>query len=551
MKKIFFIVFISLFLNIQNVIALQNQKVSNKEDPFFLKNFKCQKNELAPKLKGIILNSEDIDKKCTGICIDNLKIPGNLNEFKRNLIKYLNKPIDEQLVKDIKEEISYFYQKQNHPFIKIGIPEQNVSDGVIHLEIIETKLGEIKLNYGKWTNKQTIESWIRLKKNCPIELNNLTMDLFWLNKNPFRNVQTVLFPGTEKRTTDIEFLIKDRFPLRVYSGIDNTGTNVTGNNRIFAGLLANTYKDQLLSYQYTSGSNMREFQSHTFKYTIPLPWRNQLELIAGYSYFDVNYEVAGTTGKFHSDGMSLQTSARYDIPLLVKQKLSILSFGVDFKRTNNNATFSDIPVFGAYSNLTQMMASYNIGSSSKYLDWDFEIEGYCSPGRWISDQSNARYATIRAFAKNQYIYLRSSSSLLFFIKDFRAAMFFRWQVANQNLLPSETFGLGGYNTVRGYRERVYNGDLALLYNLEFQSPNIKSKIGAFRLLGFFDVGKVWKYKKAGSEKKSQLLYSVGPGLRYFWSPYITSRLDWGIKLRRRPDLGSSKHKLHFSLIVGY
>src|SRR5262249_56794921 len=46
------------------------------------------------------------------------------------------------------------------------------------------------------------------------------------------------------------------------------------------------------------------------------------------------------------------------------------------------------------------------------------------------------------------------------------------QYSPQKLVPSETFGLGGFATVRGYNERVVNGDGGFLISTEIRTPAI-------------------------------------------------------------------------------
>ncbi|NGX63688.1 MAG: Heme/hemopexin transporter protein HuxB [Candidatus Anoxychlamydiales bacterium] len=547
MTKLFFIIAI-LF---SYVVFSQEESISSDLN----KNCEIrEEEENLPLLKSIILTSQeiDVDKECENICIEDLAIAHCKKDLEKRLDKYLNSPITDRLVNDIKNDIIKFYQDQKLPFVMIDTPNQDVTNGRVYFLITESKLGKIHVKTQKWTKPEQVKEYIRLKPDEPIKSDVLVKDLYWINQNPFRQASAIYSPGEKTNTTDIEINVKDRLPVRPYAGVDNTGNDVTGNTRVFAGILANTYKNQLLAYQYITATTLKEYQAHIFKYTVPLPWRDSLELIAAYSSFDVDYSVTGLSGLFHSDGMNLQVSAHYDIPIFVLQYLGEVILGFDFKRTNNNVTFSAAPVFGAYANLTQFMLAYNMGGLvKKGLEYNFYIEGFYSPGRWVSDQSNAKYRTIRAFAKNHYVYARSAVEVNYTLpKDFVIASYLRWQLSNQNLLPSETYGLGGYNTVRGYKEAIYNADLAILYNLSLRTPSIKKKYGNFIFLTFFDLANGWKNHKAGAEKKSQLLYSIGPGVRYNFSSYVSARLDWGVQLKNISQQ-RSHNRFHFSVVAGY
>ena len=75
--------------------------------------------------------------------------------------------------------------------------------------------------------------------------------------------------------TDIILMVKDRVPLRIYTGYENTGNNVGGSSRILAGLnIGNLfYLDHRFDYQFMTAPDIAKWQAHSFTYTAPLPWR--------------------------------------------------------------------------------------------------------------------------------------------------------------------------------------------------------------------------------------------------------------------------------------
>ena len=165
-----------------------------------------------------------------------------------------------------------------------------------------------------------------------------------------------------------------------------------------------------------------------------------------------------------------------------------------------------------------------LGYTTSALSLSFEIEGFCSPGTWVSDQTNADYQSLRPFAKNQYVYARTAFTLIYkFYQEWALHNYFRGQVASCNLLPSEEYGLGGYNTVRGYKERIVNGDNAFIWNLELRTPPVsilnalagwKKFNDTFQFLLFYDYGLSGVRHAAPSQPKTSYLMSIGPGVRY-------------------------------------
>ena len=374
-----------------------------------------------------------------------------------------------------------------------------------------------------------------------------------------------LYTLQENGTTDVELICSDRFPLRIYAGIDNTGNDVTGNNRLFTGFnWGNVFwSDQRFSYQFVSSSDFKRYWAHTAFYEVPLPWQHMLNIYGGYSHVDADFAVPDIEGSlFHTHGFSVQGSLRYDIPLKPhKNFLHEITWGFDFKRTNNNLDLGGVPVISENNvNLTQLMLGYNMGFESTPLYISWEIEGFWSPGKWISDQTNTDYESLRPFAKNQYVYTRTALAFIWrFYKEWSIHNYFRGQLANINLLPSEEYGIGGYNTVRGYKERIVNGDTAFIWNIEFRTPpvSILNTLAGWekfhdkiQFLVFYDYGLSGVKQTAPFQDKTTYLMSFGPGVRYNVIPYLTFRADWGFQLHNL-HLGGPYQRLHFALIIGY
>jgi len=262
----------------------------------------------------------------------------------------------------------------------------------------------------------------------------------------------------------------------------------------------------------------------------------------------------------------LQASFRYNIPLKPRPNfLHELICGFDFKRTNNNLDLGGRPVISEDNvNLTQFMLGYNLGYDEDPLTLSFEVEGFASPGEWVSDQSNSDYHSLRAYANNRYIYARSAFVMIWdFYEKWTFHSTVRWQIASNNLLPSEEYGVGGYNTVRGYKERLVNADNAFILNLELHTPPVsifnplagyQKFHDEFEFLVFFDYGFQQVRHAVPQQNKTNSLVSLGPGVRYRVAPYLTFRADWGFQLHRidDPSVSEGPHqRLHFALVAGY
>ncbi|MCB1109825.1 MAG: ShlB/FhaC/HecB family hemolysin secretion/activation protein [Chlamydiia bacterium] len=525
----------------------------------------------SPVFKGLILleTSDDLNpagyQDVHGVISYHIEVPGGDARLKRALNHHFDKPLNQESIAAIQKQVIQYYRNYNHPVVTVSIPKQDISDGVLQFIVTQGRLGKVYCKGNKWFPAKRLEEAIQLEPGENIASDLLNQNLYWLNRNPFRQVDAIYTPGEEAGTVDIELLCSDRFPLRVYAGIDNTGNDVTGNNRLFTGLnWGNVFwSDQRLSYQFVTSSDFKRFRAHTLFYEIPLPWQNMLNLYGGYSHVDADFAVPNIKGSlFRTHGFSVQASLRYDIPLRPRKNfLHEVTWGFDFKRTNNNLDLGGVPVISQNNvNLTQLMLGYNMGYECKPLSISWEVEGFWSPGKWISDQTNADYQSLRPFAKNQYVYARTALTFTWrFYKQWSMHNYFRGQIASINLLPSEEYGVGGYNTVRGYKERIINGDNIFIWNFEIRTPSVsilnalagwKKFRDAFQFLAFYDYGLAGVKQTAPLQPQTEYLMSFGPGVRYTIVPYLTFRADWGFQLHNL-HLGGPYKRLHFALTLGY
>ena len=136
----------------------------------------------------------------------------------------------------------------------------------------------------------------------------------------------------------------------------------------------------------------------------------------------------------------------------------------------------------------------------------------------------------------------------------------RAQFANRNLLGPEQFGIGGYNTVRGYDMRDVNADNAITASGEVRTPPMQLLSSLkrmdieeeLRFLWFLDYGIGWSDQRVQEERKSIYLLGTGPGLRYHIGTNLVARLDWGMKLHNVDFLGdTSWGRLHFAVLISY
>jgi len=524
---------------------------------------------LHDQLNGIVLVGDrsdmlrnyDLDN-FQGVETIDLMIPGGAARLERELCVYLNQPLTRLTIRDIKYTISEYYRDNNYPLVVVEVPEQDITSGVLQLVILEGRLGKVSVQGNCYFSSQRLRNYIDLMPNDPICERGLIRDLNFINRNPFRRVDVVYSPGEDVGTTDLTLMVDDRRPLRFYAGVENNGVPSTSRSRWLAGFnWGNAFwLDHILAYQFTASYKTSEFFAHTLQYIAPLPWHHVFNVYGGYSRVSADLPIPN----MRNTGRSYQASGRYSIPLPPSRALyHEFTIGYDWKRTNNTIEFSDtILNFGKNVNISQFLLGYSGNYERPRYRLDFGLDAVFSPGKMMSDQSKEDYESLREGADNDWVYgVGQFVYLQRLPQDFSLSLLFKGQLTYQNLLPSEQFYLGGYDTVRGYDQRQVNSDNGILLSGELRSPAVqilkhfkarhRNVRDAFQALIFLDYGWGINHDAIPGFPKSEWLMGAGPGVRYTIDPYLTARLDWGVKLHKQAAFGGGNTEVHFAVTASY
>lgn len=520
-------------------------------------------NVMIEKLTGIVIvkTREEIKEEgvsgVSGVQAVNIPIL-NGTDFQQKLNWYLNRSISINDIRSLQNDIILYCRAKNHPLVDVILPPQVLTSGVIQLWFLEGKISKITVeNKGrKWFTDMFIMNQVRLRPGQTVDMQKLTQDLDWVNRNPFRQVNTVFRAGNELGQTEMALQVEDRIPLRAYVGYENSGTEFTGQDRLLAGFnWGNAFGlDHQFNYQYTTDVDFKSISAHSASYIIPLPWRHNLAIMGAYA--DATAEFPGVSAV--SKGTSYQTSMRYSIPRRIgKNYIQEITAGFDFKSTDNDLEFGGQT---ALSKTRVHVAQFQLGYSGLLLDragqTSFGLEGYYSPGDLSSDNKDSNFEQLRPQSRAQYFYGRLTGERLT-----RLPAGFSWvlhgfgQYASERLTPSEELGIGGFGTVRGYGERLVNGDHGWVVNNELRTPTfpVLKRIGIIpwddrlQFLAFFDYGSViirdFNTADAGAGRTKETdLGSVGAGLRYTVLQNLSIRFDYGFQIiNREPSKDSGGH----------
>ncbi|WP_416212584.1 ShlB/FhaC/HecB family hemolysin secretion/activation protein [Nostoc sp. ChiQUE01b] len=455
-------------------------------------------------------------------------------ELAKATAEFTKRPISLTEVYQARSKITDLYVKNGYITSGAYIPPQTIQSGVLKIQVLEGKLEDIQVTGTRRLNPNYVRSRLAIATSAPLNRQRLLEALQLLQLNPLiKNVTAELSAGSRTGTSLLEVKISE---AKTFSGqivLDNGRSPSVGSFR--RGLRLNEANllglgDGLsLGYTNTDGSN-----SFDASYTLPLNPRNGT---VSFNYGTTSSNVIEPP----FDTLDIESASRY--------------YEVTFRQPIIQTPTQEFAL--------GLTASRRESDISSFLQREGVPASELSPG--ADEEGRTRVSALRFFQEwtsrnsREVIALRSQFSLGIDVlnatvnQDAPDSRFFAWQgqaqwarllapetllllrlntqLASTKLLPIEQFGLGGQDSIRGYRQDYLLTDNGTFVSAEVQVPILRlPQINStLQVIPFVDFGIGWN--SSGQDNPNpNTLASVGLGLRWAQGDRFTVRLDWGIPL---------------------
>ena len=314
---------------------------------------------VTPELKGLVFLSNSNELRPNGMNAGGIVTTGidmlSRQSFRDLAEPFLGKPLTFDGLNQITHIVIAYYSSHNHPLVNAVVPQQDVQNGVIQIVVTEFRVGSVRTKGNRWFSNSVIAAPVTLHHGDTINSDQILSDLDAANANPFRHVNLVYEPADQPGYTDVVLQTEDRFPVRFFTGFDNSGTAATGHNRWNAGATWGDAfgLDQQITYQFSSSSDLYlgssrgsgspggpAFSSHSLSWSMPLSFGDSISIFGDYER-----SVPNIGADLDLVGVSGQASIRYTHVLpRTADFVQSLQAGYDFKTTNNDLDFGGISV---------------------------------------------------------------------------------------------------------------------------------------------------------------------------------------------------------------
>ncbi|RMH74936.1 MAG: filamentous hemagglutinin N-terminal domain-containing protein [Cyanobacteria bacterium J007] len=457
----------------------------------------------------------------------------------------------------VRSQLEQLYRDRGYLGTFAVIPPQTVRNGIVTVQVLENRLDKIDIqaiDRDRSAYTKYIENRLGLQPGDLLNRDRLLEALYTLQFDPrIESLSAELSEGVRPQTSFLTIRVREANPWRSQLSLDNGRVPSVGSFRRQAQL--SQYNPlglaglATVNYANTDGSNTWDFA-----YTLPVNSRN------GSLSFLYSRGASEIVEKPFNELDIEADSRNYEITYRQPVIQAIASRNPDLPLSEARDLVRTEIALGLTASRRE--------SQTSILGVDFPL----SPG--AESDGETRISALRFFQEalrqdNRQIFAaRSEFSLGLGVFDATThddgpdSRFFAWrgqaqwvrrlqdnpapgrraplllvrgdvQLSTSALLPLEQFGIGGSNSVRGYRQDSLLTDNGVLASVELQYPlwSFPRLGGSLSLIPFVDFGVGWNWDEGDRPQSDRnTLISTGLGLQLQLSNKFQARLDWGLPL---------------------
>lgn len=491
-----------------------------------------------------------------------LRVKGNTlidkKQLERTIYPFLGPKKSIDNVEMARTALEELYRTQGYQTVSVDIPEQDVKNGVVYLQVVEGKVSRLRVTDSRYFSLGKIKAGVpELAEGNVPNLPKMQKQLAELaGQSPDRQITPILRAGETPGTLEVDLKVKDELPL--HGRVELNGRNTSSTSRLR--LVSSLHYDNLwqamhsasLMYQ-VSPENNKEVDVWAGTYAMPL--FDDGTRFAFYTVSSSSNSQIASAGAMSVVGIGNIYGARLIKPLNpLNDYFHSATLGMDYKDFQE-----DLKLIGADSiktpiAYTPFLAQYsgNLRGKESMTNFDlglhFSVRGLGNKQQQFEDK---RYK-----ARADYMYLTGN---LKFSHELPLGMEvvsrFAGQAADSPLISNEQFSLGGAQSVRGYFETQALADDGVFGSLELHSPHLVPSdwefVNNLKVLAFLDAGKGWIKDALPGNVKSNTLTSTGFGVHFKLWKQLSGAFDVGIPLTSLHPVNKGDPRLHFNIATEF
>ncbi len=510
---------------------------------------------------------------------------GDKYMLKEYIVQELNDgELNDDSVGKVVEDVKKALIKSGFYLAIINTQESSISKKSIVLNIDEGRFGKMifwekqkpnvidRIPYkGKYySERQLVKRMEAIQEGKLFDYYELYGAMFDVNTSPDLlididlNVKTRTTDSVRRRYADMNVFVDERLPLHAVLEAKNTGTKTTDEMRL--GLTVQnlnlTKHDDVLTLTSEFAPDPTKSWSVAGSYYFPFEfWKDHSQAVSVYGGLSsVSADIPVEQETLVAEGDGYFVGAQFSTVLFENDNHLISWYlGAVLRNIESALVFEGERL--TLTPTTVIPGNMSFSYASKKADALYGGRTYLTlsgamnmGGSTEAELQEVRTAAVKDFfvgevqlARLQPILLpwvRTDKDKKVFSGDWTIFGKFNGQFTADALIPSEQKAIGGMETVRGYEERIFQGDNGVNFNIELRTPLILNVLDGIpgisvsdrlQFLAFFDFGWVDIVEPQIGYEDSVSIYSAGPGIRYSIGKYFSARLDVGFPLKEVKD----------------
>jgi hemolysin activation/secretion protein len=428
-------------------------------------------------------------------------------------------------------EVTNYYRENGFILATAFVPEQEVTDGVVKLGVLEGRLGDVTVSNNQIFSEDTIAAAFSNELGDPVTDEHIESALRRINDLPGVSVRGSFSPGQNVGETSLNLGVLQEKSWTASVLIDNHGSEITGEDRLFVTSqwlnLANRGHRLMVGALQSEGTDSTTYGLLEYELPVTKNRRGKVRFNVSTNQFSVAGlanlpEIIGETDNYGISGsyqfvrgrtrnFSAQTGfTRKDVLFEVGELVSL-------------STDQTIDVFSISADFLQLLDEQQLMATTRF---GFD-QGNIVSGRLPTQSS---YFTKAVFSAN--ILKRFSLTNWFTQKESHYNFVFKLngQYSEKFLSSVEQLSLGGPNATRAFSVSDVSVDsgayagFELYFDLPWDPTQISnSPLEPLKPYVFFDYGYGTVISSSGSNRDARIK-GYGLGFRLTWPDVATANL---------------------------
>ena len=436
---------------------------------------------------------------------------------------YVRRVLDSAQLEALRSALAGLYIQAGFVNTQVLLPDQDLSEGVLRIQVEEGRLDRVEIRGEGHYRESYLASRLQGLEGEPLNAYVLERRLRALEQEPgLRTIRARLVPGVTPSGAILEVEVVES---RRFGAALDFGNELNP----LIGEMAGHVSASVLNPLGIGDSGLAVFglseglRDILIQYQVPLsPWGTRLGLdfrftdaaivdddLAGFDVDSRYWMGALDLGQtlWSGNGSSLVAGVRAEW----RQSRSTVG-GIPFAFTDAADADGEVrdSVLRIYQEWTTRTANQALALRST---WSIGLDIL---GATSGPKDTAEFAAWLGQAQWRWRHAESGIEV-----GFRGSV----QLALDPLLPFERYSVGGYYSVRGYRENLMVRDNGYALGLEFSLPLKVDPSGrsVFRAGPFADFGRSWSHDRGGEGGDANL---ASVGVNVMWSPVEWLRADF-------------------------